>query len=261
MNISITGNLGSGKSTICKRICEQYGFERYSTGMILRDLAAERGITLLEMNELMKTDSSIDRMIDDATTRISREKIDDKVIFDSRLAWHFAERTFKIFLTVSLDEAARRVYNDSRGEVETYASVEEAKESLRERALTENVRYREFYGIEYFNLGNYDLVLDSTCASPEILTEMFMSAYERYANEYDKTKEEGKVGGKGEIMLGIARFLPDAKNDPSNNRVYEGGRIGITSDENGIELVSGEDVVKAAADAGCGFVRADLISR
>ncbi len=260
MNISITGNLGSGKSTICKRICEQYGFERYSTGMILRDLAAERGITLLEMNERMKSDSSIDRMIDDRTTLVSREKIDDRVIFDSRLAWHFAERTFKIFLAVSLDEAARRVFNDSRGEVETYASVEEARSSLRERALVEDKRYRDFYGIEYFDFNNYDLVLDSTCASPEVLTEMFMSAYEIYAKEYEAggAQQGESKAGKGEIMLSVTRFVPDAKKDPSNNRVYEGGSIEIRSDVDGIELVSGAEIAEKAAAEGCGFVRAKI---
>ena len=34
MHITITGNLGSGKSTISKIIQEKYGFEIYSTGTI-----------------------------------------------------------------------------------------------------------------------------------------------------------------------------------------------------------------------------------
>ena len=39
MHITITGNLGSGKSTIAKYIRDEYGFEIYSTGTIQRKLA------------------------------------------------------------------------------------------------------------------------------------------------------------------------------------------------------------------------------
>lgn len=53
MHITLTGNLGSGKSTISKIMSSKYGFEIYSTGTTIRELAAERGLTVLEMNELM----------------------------------------------------------------------------------------------------------------------------------------------------------------------------------------------------------------
>ena len=42
MHITITGKLGSGKSTVAKKLVELYGFEIFSTGAILRAAAAER---------------------------------------------------------------------------------------------------------------------------------------------------------------------------------------------------------------------------
>ena len=39
MLISITGKLGSGKSTICNILRERYGFEIFSTGTINREFA------------------------------------------------------------------------------------------------------------------------------------------------------------------------------------------------------------------------------
>ena len=36
MHITITGKLGSGKSTVAKKLVELYGFEIFSTGAILR---------------------------------------------------------------------------------------------------------------------------------------------------------------------------------------------------------------------------------
>ncbi len=53
MHITLTGNLGSGKSTICKILREEYGFEIYSTGTVQRKIAEEFGVSVLEMNKLM----------------------------------------------------------------------------------------------------------------------------------------------------------------------------------------------------------------
>ena len=48
MHITITGNLGSGKSTICKLLNEKYQFEIYSTRS--RELARQMNMTTLELN-------------------------------------------------------------------------------------------------------------------------------------------------------------------------------------------------------------------
>ena len=101
MLISITGKLGSGKSTICGILSERYGYEIFSTGSINREVARKLGITTLELNERLKIDHSLDDEIDGTVTRISIERKDDKLIFDSRMAWHFAKDTFKIFLTIT----------------------------------------------------------------------------------------------------------------------------------------------------------------
>ena len=42
MNITITGNLGSGKSSVAK-ILKEKGYEYSSTGNIFRQLAMEKG--------------------------------------------------------------------------------------------------------------------------------------------------------------------------------------------------------------------------
>ncbi len=180
MHITLTGNLGSGKSTICKLLEGKYGFEIYSTGKVLRMLAEERGVSVLEMNQLICSDPSYHHMIDDATTRISREQADDKIVFDSRLAWHFAEKSFKVFLSVDIAEAARRVFNDDRGDVEKYKSIEDAKAQLIERANTEDMRYKNLYQINYFDFNNYNLVLDSTNCTPEFLAERILAEHDAF---------------------------------------------------------------------------------
>ena len=107
MNITITGNLGSGKSSVAKKLIEK-GYEYSSTGNIFRQLAMERGLSVEEFNKQIneaasRGDHSVDKMIDDTTTRIGKER--DQVVFDSRLAWHFAPESFKI-LQILMRQAA-----------------------------------------------------------------------------------------------------------------------------------------------------------
>lgn len=194
MHITMTGNLGSGKSTLAKILEAEYGYEIFSTGKVIRQIAEEHGVSVLEMNKLMEKDHKYDHMIDDTTARISREQKDKKLLFDSRLAWNFVEESFKVFLSVSLSVAAGRVMADaSRGQVESYASVEECKASLKDRAATEDRRYKDIYGIEYFNYANYNLVLDSSDCTPDILAKILVE--EAQAGEERKAKGE-KIGTK-----------------------------------------------------------------
>ena len=205
MHITLTGNLGSGKSTLSKILEAEYGYEIFSTGKVIRKIAEEHGLSVLEMNELMNKDPKYDHEIDDTTARISRENPDKSILFDSRLAWHFVEKSFKVFLSVSLDVAANRVKGDtSRGEVESYATLEDAKENLKKRAETEDVRYKELYGIEYFNYSNYNLVLDSTDCAPDILAKILKDE----AMAYEQADKEGK-GGYSRMILSVNRPAED----------------------------------------------------
>lgn len=180
MHISITGKLGSGKSTVCNLIRDTYGFEIFSTGAIQREVAREKGITTLELNELMKVDHSLDDIIDTTTTKLSLERADDKLIFDSRMAWHFAANTFKIFLTVDPTVAAQRVMAGQRGSEECYACVEDARDGLIKRSLVEQERFKTLYGVDYYDYNNYNLVVDSSYRTPEEVLEIIWSCYEAY---------------------------------------------------------------------------------
>jgi len=180
MLISITGKLGSGKSTICNILKEKYGFEIFSTGTINREFARSLGITTLELNERLKADPSLDKEIDGTVTRISIEKKEEKLIFDSRMAWHFAQNTFKIFLTIDPMEAARRVMLNQRGAEERYENVEDACNGLLKRGNVERERFIQIYGVDYFDHSNYDLIVDTTSRAPEDIVSIIMENYESY---------------------------------------------------------------------------------
>ena len=208
MHITITGNLGSGKSTIAKYIRDEYGFEIYSTGTIQRKLAKELGKTTLEMNELMCSDPKYDNMIDDATTRTARENTDKDIIFDSRLAWNFVEKSFKVFVSVSLNEAAKRVYNDTnRGVVEEYSSLHEAKDKLKQRAKTENVRFKDMYNLECFDFNNYNLVIDSTYNKPEEIARVVIEEAKKFYTMVEEVGFEETNKGWNTILVSPKRLL------------------------------------------------------
>ena len=192
MLISITGNLGSGKSTICAILRDKYGFEIFSTGNINREVARKLGISALELNKRLKQDHSLDDEIDSTVTRISIERKDDKLIFDSRMAWHFARDTFKIFLTIDPSEAARRVMLNPRGEEEKYSSVEDARNGLIARGNVERERFMDIYGVDYFDNNNYNLIVDTTSRTPDEIVRIIMESFELYCSSteaYGKTKK------------------------------------------------------------------------
>ncbi len=191
MHITITGRLGSGKTTVCRILSDKYGYEIYSTGKINRAIAAEKGITALEMNELMAKDLSFDHMIDDAVSRISREMRDRTLIFDSRMAWHFACDSFKVFMHIDPAIAAKRVMADDRGAVEKYTDADDARRQLLARATAENTRYRRIYGTDNLDYRNFDLVADSATITPEALAALILSEFELYGSspaEYGSPK-------------------------------------------------------------------------
>ncbi len=185
MHISITGRLGSGKSTVAKLLAASEGFEIYSTGAIQRRIAADMGLTTLQMNQLMNSDHKYDHMLDETVTKISLERAADTLLFDSRMAWHFARGSFKVYLFVDTAVAARRVMRDCRGDVECYSSVDDAIEQLNARMLVENARYRELYGVDHLDLNNFDLVVNTENISPEKTCEIIMSEFNEYCKNPD----------------------------------------------------------------------------
>lgn len=182
MHFSITGYLGSGKTTICKKLHEQYGFERIYAGGILREIAQNMGMSILEFTKYrLENDEGkkYDQIVDDYTVRIAKENPDKKLIFDSRLAWHFIPETFKIFVLVSPYEAALRTYLTRKEVDESYTSVEQAKELLVERRIAENKNYKKIYGVNCEDLSQYDLVIDTTSISTDEAVKIIMECYDK----------------------------------------------------------------------------------
>jgi len=174
VKISITGDLGSGKSTVCKLIMEQYGLKVYSIGGIQRSLAQKYSMSILDFNKYMETHTEIDEEIDNELSEIGRR--DEDMILDSRMAWHFVPQSFKVYLAVDINTAVERICTANRGEVESYASVEDAKTKILQRKSSENYRYLSKYKVDCSDMNNYDIVIDTTCRTPQETADIIMEA-------------------------------------------------------------------------------------
>lgn len=164
MIITISGKAGSGKSTVGKIVAEKLGLEFYCIGDIRRKMAAERGMTLAEFNKLGEKEDFTDKEVDEYQRKLGKEK--DNIIVVGRTSFHFIPHSFKVFLDVELDEAARRIMNAGRKD-EHYKSIEEAKRILQGRAESDSKRYKKYYKLNVFDKKNYDLVIDTTQITAE----------------------------------------------------------------------------------------------
>lgn len=181
--ISLAGDLGSGKSTVSSILTERFGATYYSTGAICRAIAASHGMTIVEMNKYMETHPEIDHEIDDGLSALSNKN--ENMVIDSRMAWHFVADTFRVYMTTELEESAKRILRANR-EGDHAASLEEMAEEIRARKASERLRYKEQYGVDCKDLSNYDLVVDSTYASPLAVAECILKAFDAW--RADKTR-------------------------------------------------------------------------
>ena len=177
MIITITGKPCSGKSSIVKILVEKHGFQKFSVGDMFKAEAKKRGMNAEEFNAYCLTDPSYDFFIDNETARLGKELEGQKIIFDSRLAWHFVPKSFKVFTELNEDEMAHLLANSDRVGKEKITDVNEARRSLINRFNLENERYQQIYGVNNLDMSNYDLVLDTSNKTPEELADILFSAY------------------------------------------------------------------------------------
>jgi CMP/dCMP kinase len=175
MIITLGWHLGSGKSTLWKKLAKHFGFKRYSTGDFMRELAMERWMTLIDIGHQAESDGGvIDAILDDRQKNLWAT--DDNFIIDGRLAFYFIPHGKKIFLTVEPLEAARRVFHDeSRLWVETHETIEHAAENIIVRRNSEDERYMKYYGVHIYDMDLYDIVVDTTDKTPEEVFEEVIS--------------------------------------------------------------------------------------
>ncbi|MBP5161255.1 MAG: cytidylate kinase family protein [Alphaproteobacteria bacterium] len=184
-HITITGELGSGKSTVAKLVAQHFGFATFSTGDAQRLLAEQRHMTTLQLNQLSMTDKSIDYQIDSQFEKLAKEKT--PYVVDSRLAFHFLPTSFKVMLTVDPQVGAERIMQANRSSEKAYTTVQDCLESNTKRRQMEQKRFMELYQVDISDKNNFDLVIDTTDKTPEDIAKSIISQYTQHCMNTDET--------------------------------------------------------------------------
>jgi len=251
--IAISGDLGSGKSTISKMIEDKLSFRRYSTGDLQRKIAEKYNMTTLELNKYSETHPEIDEEIDNATAELSNAK--ENIVFDSRLAWHFVPESFKIRLIVNNYIASERIYNASRGAVESYTSSEDALDKIIKRKNSEQKRYLEMYNVELYNLSNYDLVIDTSYTSPENITQLIL-------DKFNAWKENKKIN---KYWLSPKNLYPtkEIKKNPNMDSkiINDSGKPQIICVDGNYFIFKGHRIVGSALQGEVDPIPVDILAK
>jgi cytidylate kinase len=177
MRITISGTPGSGKSTVARELAKRLGLEYNSIGTLLRELAKEKEMDINQISKAALESSEIDLLLDEKQKEYAKK---DNIIMDSRLGFHFIPGSVRIFLACDEDTAAKRIFGQERKDLnESYASLDEAREKIRFRQGIEKERYMKYYGIDYTNPENFDLIIDSSELPVNDIVESIISFLKR----------------------------------------------------------------------------------
>lgn len=182
LHITITGDLGSGKSSIAKELCHKLNYKYFSTGSVQRQIGKETGMNTLDLNYFAEKNHDIDKHIDNLVIRLNDEE--DSFVIDSRMAWHFIRKSFKIYFTVHPIVAAKRVIADNHRNNEPIIEDPYKKSlNLIERRAAEDKRFKNKYGVDCSNLNNFDLVIDTTIPGIEEISKLILQLFTEFSNE------------------------------------------------------------------------------
>ena len=177
--ISLAGDLAAGKGTVSKILMEDLGYGVYRNGEYARKLAKEMGLDITSFNKYLAEHPEIDLQIEKSASEYA--KTNDNFIIDARLGWYAVPESFKVYLRVDIDVAAKRAFEDNnRKGTEQFATVEEQKRDMIERFKLENERYWNLYHVHKEDMSNYDLVIDTTNMTPNEVANKIEEEYKKW---------------------------------------------------------------------------------
>jgi CMP/dCMP kinase len=161
MILTVSGEIGAGKSTVARALAQLLGLRYLSSGEIFREEARLRGVTLSALGRLAEQDPSIDCKIDQAQVAEARA---GAIVIESRLSGWLVDGDVRVWLRAPLEVRARRVA------ARDAMTAEAARTDVEDREACERRRYAALYQIDLGDLTRYHLVLDTSLWGPDDIT-------------------------------------------------------------------------------------------
>lgn len=181
--ITIGWKNGAWKGTLTKKLADHFWYEVISIGNIKRALATEMGITILEFDQIGRNNPEKARE-HDLKYEEYQESLDptSPIILDSRLSFMCQPKAFNVFLDVTDEAGAKRIFEHQRKdeENESYETVLEANNT---RHQWQYDAYIKLYNTDLFDAKNYDLLIDTTAITPDKVFDTVIKAFETWKSQ------------------------------------------------------------------------------
>ena len=165
MIITIGGLAGTVTTTLAQVLSEKLNVPYISAGFIFREMAAERGMSVLEFSEFAEGNDEIDKEID--KRQAEKAKSTDNLILEGRLSAFFVDNAdLRICLMTPFDVRSKRIAERED------KSVDVAKSEIIIREESEVLRYKEIHNIDISNMEIYDLIINTDSFDPESISEI-----------------------------------------------------------------------------------------
>ncbi len=162
MIITIGGSICSGKTTLARKLAEKFNMKHISAGRIMREMAKENGMSLLEFSKYVESNPDVDLEID----KKQKELAKGNCVVDGRLSGHFLDSDLKIWLNAPPNVRAERLSERDK------KSEGDAKKCIIEREDSERKMYMKLYGIDLKDMSVYDLIMNTAKFDIKNMTEL-----------------------------------------------------------------------------------------
>lgn len=166
IKITLSGSVGSGKSTIGNLLSIELNTDFVSVGNLSRKKALLMGMDIDQFQSYLKKHPQLDKEMDQYLVEEIMKM--ESFILDYRLGFHFIKNSFNVLLKVSSELALKRI-SSRLGTNEFYDGLtfEEKIVKMTGRNINMQTRFLELYGVDFLNEKNYNLVLETDVFEPK----------------------------------------------------------------------------------------------
>ena len=176
--ISLSGLVGSGKSSIGKQLAQILNYEFISVGNFSRKIAQEKyGMNINEFQKYCEKNPQIDHEIDTYFTQYCLKNT--HLIIDYRLAFYFITDAFHVFLKVSDEMAFQRLkdHNDEQRILEFGNQKMNVFHMIKQRNEDMKNRFLKTYQTDFTDESHYHLVIDTDHLNPNQICDLILKKF------------------------------------------------------------------------------------